>query len=251
VPAANIDEVLVALDGVLAETTARRSRLALFAALYRVVTARVRAGILAGRFADGPRMDRLDTVFALRYLDAFAAHRDGAPVSKAWRVAFAAAEDGSLVSIQHLLLGMNAHINLDLGIAAAIVAPGPAIEDLRGDFERINDVLGELLDGVQAALGSQSPMLGVLDRFCGRADERFADFCMVQARKQAWRVATVLASLSGEHQAMAIGLIDQQTATLGRLITRPDPTTAAALALIRLRETDDVPALVAALQQVA
>jgi hypothetical protein len=251
VSANNIDDVLVALDGILAETTARRSRLALFPALYRVVTARVHAGILGGRFADGPRMDRLDTVFAQRYLDAFAAYRDGGPVSKAWRVAFAAAEDGSLVSIQHLLLGMNAHINLDLGVAAAIVAPGPAIEDLRGDFERINEVLAELLEGVQSALGSASPMLRVLDRFCGRADERFADFSMVQARKQAWRVATVLASLSPEHQALAINLIDQQTATLGRLITRPDPTTAAALALIRVGETDDIEALVAALLRVA
>lgn len=250
-PIANIDDVLVALDDILAETTASHSRLALFAALYKVVTARVRAGILAGRFADGPRMDRLDTVFALRYLDAFAAYRDGTPVSKSWRIAFAAAEDPTLVSIQHLLLGMNAHINLDLGIAAALVAPGPAIAGLREDFERINEVLAELLAGVQAALGAASPMLGTIDRFFGRGDERFADFCMVQARRQAWRVATVLASLAPEHQGMAIALIDQQTATLGRLIMRPDPSTAAVLALIRSRESDDTSALVAALQAVA
>ena len=50
---------------------------------------------------------------------------------------------------------------------------------------------------------------------------------------------------------MAIALLDQQTATLGRLITRPDPTTRAALALIRLRESDDIAALTAALLRVA
>jgi hypothetical protein len=38
--------------------------------------------------------------------------------------------------VQHVLLGMNAHINLDLGVAAAEVAPGPAIAGLRGDFDR-------------------------------------------------------------------------------------------------------------------
>jgi len=247
---ANIDGVLVALDAILVETTSRRSRLALFAALYRVVTARVRAGILAGRFADGPRMDRLDTVFALRYVDAFTAHRNGTPTSRAWRVAFTAADDSTLVSIQHLLLGMNAHINLDLGIAAATVAPGPAIHDLRDDFERINDVLAELLEGVQSALGAASPLLAALDRYSGRADERFAYFCMVEARKQAWRVATLLANLAPEYQAMTIDLLDQQTATLGRLITRPEPMTAAALALIRHSESDDIDTLVAALQGV-
>ena len=64
-------------------------------------------------------------------------------------------------------------------------------------------------------------------------------------------VATVLATLPPEHHDMAIALLDQQTATLGRLITRPDPTTRAALALIRLRESDDVAALTAALLRVA
>lgn len=249
--AKSIDEVLLGLDLILAESANRRSRLALFAALYRLVTARVQQGIRDGRFADGPRMERLDTVFAGRYLDAFAGFKLGMPVTKSWRVAFNAAEDSSLIGLQHLLLGMNAHINLDLGIAAATVCPGPAIDGLRGDFDRINDVLAELLSGVQAALGAASPMLATLDKFCGSADESFAGFAMGKARKQAWRVATVLATLPPEHHDMAIALLDQQTATLGRLITRPDPTTRAALALIRLRESDDIAALTAALLRVA
>jgi hypothetical protein len=249
--ATNIDEVLVGLDSILAETTARRSRLALFPALYRLVTARVQQGIRDGRFADGPRMERLDAVFAGRYLDAFAGFKLGAPVTKSWRVAFHAAADPGLITLQHLLLGMNAHINLDLGIAAATICPGPAIDGLRADFDTINDVLGELLGGVQAALNETSPMLASLDRFCGGADESFAGFAIGKARKQAWRVASVLATLPPEHHPMAIALLDQQTATLGRLITRPDPTTRAALALIRLRESDDIPAITAALLRVA
>lgn len=249
-PAADIEDVLVDLDDILVRTLAQRSRLALFAALYRLVTARVRDGIRQGRFADGPRMDRLDTVFASRYLDAIAAWQAGAPTSKSWRVAFTAADDRSLIGLQHLLLGMNAHINLDLGIAAATVCPGPGIEALRGDFERINDVLAELLAGVKAALAGASPMLASLDRFCGAHDDHFADFAMVQARKQAWRVATLLARLPGDFHEPAIALLDAQTATLGRLITRPEPTTRAALAIIRHSETDDVVALATALQQV-
>jgi hypothetical protein len=248
--AANIEDVLVALDDILARTSAQRSRLALFAALYRLVTARVRDGIRQGRFADGPRMDRLDTVFALRYVDAFAAWTAGASTTKSWRVAFTAADDASLIGLQHLLLGMNAHINLDLGIAAATVCPGPAIEGLRGDFDRINDVLAELLAGVKTALAGASPMLGTLDHFCGAHDDHFADFAMVQARKQAWRVATMLARLPHDFHEPAIAMLDAQTATLGKLITRPEPTTRAALALIRHTESDDVAALTAALLRV-
>ena len=192
-PATNIDDVLVALDGILADTAARRSRLSLFAAMYRLVTARVRDGILRGRFADGPRMDRLDTVFALRYLDAYAAFHAGAPVSKSWQVAFCAAEDASLVGLQHLLLGVNAHINLDLGIAAAMTCPGPEIEGLRADFERINDLLAELMEGVQAAIGAASPMLATLDRFCGAGDEQIAGQVLDHRRPRAGRLRAALA----------------------------------------------------------
>lgn len=250
-PAANIDDVLVDLDDILRSTAARGSRLALFAALYRLVTARVRDGIHRGRFADGPRMDRLDTVFATRYIDAFAAWQAGAPTRKSWRVAFEAADDRSLIGLQHLLLGMNAHINLDLGIAAATVAPGAAITALQGDFDRINDVLAELLVGVKAALCAASPMLASLDRLCGARDDQFADFAMVQARKQAWRVATTLAGMPAQFHEPTIGFVDAQTALLGRLIQRPEPTTAAALAIVRMQESDDVTALTAALLSVA
>ena len=50
------------------------------------------------------------------------------------------------------MIGMNAHINLDLGIAAATVAPTPAeLEALHADFNRINDVLARLVRIVEDA----------------------------------------------------------------------------------------------------
>jgi hypothetical protein len=241
-------DVLEALDSIIAETIRRPSRMGLFAVLYRHVTARVHVGVREGYFDDGPRMERFDATFANRYLDAYAAHEAGEPCSRSWRVAFAAAEDSSLICLQHLLLGMNAHINLDLGIAAAEVCPGDALPGLRRDFEAINDILAGLLGTVQAAIGGVSPLFHVLDALCGTADEHLASFSMVQARKQAWRAACLLAQLPESLRPLMISALDQQTAVLGRLLVRPDALTAGAIAVIRRREPDDVAAVVRALQ---
>ena len=95
-----------------------------FPALYRKVTVEVKRGIEERVFDDGPRMERLDVVFAKRYLDAFDAYMEGGAPTRAWVLAFETTGQWWPIVLQHLLLGMNAHINLDLGIAAARVSPG-------------------------------------------------------------------------------------------------------------------------------
>jgi len=117
-PARNIDEVLERLDYIIETSLNNQDPHGAFAALYRRVTAAVKEGIAAGQFDDGPRMERLDVVFANRYLDAWEARKAGQPVTQAWAAVFETAGQGRKLLLQHLLLGMNAHINLDLGIAA-------------------------------------------------------------------------------------------------------------------------------------
>ena len=83
VPCQTIADVLVALDSIVDRSLAEASRFGYFAALYRGVTRRVKDGIAAGRFENGPRMERLDVVFALRYLDAYDGFRAGKAVRPA------------------------------------------------------------------------------------------------------------------------------------------------------------------------
>jgi Family of unknown function (DUF5995) len=64
----NIEEVITALGRIIDEAKGAQSRLGYFPALYRLVTIDVKKGIAAGRFQDGARMERLDVVFANRYL---------------------------------------------------------------------------------------------------------------------------------------------------------------------------------------
>src|SRR6266508_6246532 len=102
-----------ALEGIVARSSRAGERAGYFAAMYLAVTRTVRHRAVAGHFEDGPQMERFVTSFAARYLDAFEAWRSGEAVSDAWRVAFDATSSRRPIILQHLLLGMNAHINLD------------------------------------------------------------------------------------------------------------------------------------------
>jgi hypothetical protein len=78
-----IDRVVSELDAILDWSRAAPSRPGYFPGLYRQVTAKVQEGIEQRFFDDGDRMERLDVVFANRYLSAIDSCRHGAPVTKA------------------------------------------------------------------------------------------------------------------------------------------------------------------------
>jgi len=128
-----IDEVLTELNHIISEAAEQRRRLGYFVALYRDVTARVDAAIEGGEFQDDARMVRLDVAFAQRYLDALKARGTEAGPPHAWARTFQAAERWRPLILQHLLLGINAHVNLDLGIAAAEGTPAPELPGLLRD----------------------------------------------------------------------------------------------------------------------
>jgi len=187
VPAATTyDETIGGLTAIVDRSGAAADRIGYFAAMYLAVTHTVRARADAGGFQDAARMERFATRFAGRYLDAHDAWRAGAPCPLSWRVAFEAAGRWRPVILQHLLLGMNAHINLDLGVTASTLADAGSLEHVRADFDAINDVLATLVDGCQQALDSVSPWMGLVDRIGRSGDETMVRFSLVVARRQAW-----------------------------------------------------------------
>lgn len=241
VPATSIDAVIARLDTIVDRALAERDRLGFFPVLYRTVTKSVKHGIATGRFEDGPRMERLDVVFANRYLEAFHAHQNGGTPTRSWRVTFAAGASRRPVIMQHLLLGMNAHINLDLAIAAAEVCPGDAIAGLAHDFNEINAVLAELETQVEREVCSLSPWIDRLDHVDPNAGHVIANFSIDRARACSWDAAQRLAALSGAARTTAIDATDTAVALLAELITRPVGFMINLnLILVRLRETSDV-----------
>lgn len=223
------------LEEVVAQAIKESDPHGIFSALYLQMTRRVSQGIDEGLFDDGERMDRFDTLFANRYFTALSQRRAGEEPTRSWRVAFEGAEERDNIALQHMLLGVNAHINFDLPIAAADTAPG-AIGDLQDDFERINTIISTLLDEAQEVLNEASRGMRLIDLLGGDVDEWLATFSIQKMRAHAWEEATALVGLSPERRARAVRASDRRIANLGRLITRPPRILQAAVELIRLGE---------------
>ncbi len=236
----SIDEVLAALDTIVADARRDQSRLGFFAVLYRKVTRKVKEGIADGFFENGPRMERLDVTFANRYLAAYDQWQAGTSPTAAWRVAFEAARSWRPIVLQHLLLGMNAHINLDLGIAAATVAPGAALPGLKTDFERINEILFSLVRQVQTSIGEISPWIAWVDGLGGKDADVIVRFSLEIARCEAWDFACELAPLPAEQWDAPVDLRDRHTTEIGRAVRHPGWLGSALLLAVRLREVSDV-----------
>jgi hypothetical protein len=240
--ATDIDDVLVKLRGVI--DNHRGSPMVFFPAVYRATTARVQAGIQQGTFVDGARMGRLVTAFANRYLVALGAApvQDGSS-GRAWQVAFEAAARPYTMILQHVLAGMNAHINFDLPLAVIEVASGGNIAELEADFNAINDILTALLDPVQEVVNGFSPLLNILDKVGGRTDEALVTFSIGTARAEAWHEATRLAGESAEQRKRSVLSLDRRVALLGRSIIVPDGPLGMATALIARTESTDIAAV--------
>lgn len=144
------------------------------------------------------------------------------------------------------MLGMNAHINFDLGIAAAEVADGD-LTAVEGDFMEINLVLSELLEDVQARLASVSPWMGIFDTVAGRHDERIVNFSMQRARDASWLVARKHVALDASLRPAAEEALDVVVARFAKVIEKPGRLISAAAVPVRLRERASVGDVIRAL----
>ena len=182
-------------------------------------------------------MEHFVVAFAGRYLRNLDGWANGGAVDGSWRLAFETAARWRPVILQHLLLGMNAHINLDLGVTAAEHAVDGVLDAVRADFDAVNDVLGSLVDECQGALGDVSPWMGLADRVGGGGDETIIRFSLVAARRQAWSVATRLAPL-GPGRAGGGGGRRRRGGRAHRRAASPIPGVAGSsvLLLVRARE---------------
>lgn len=183
-------------------------------------------------------MVRLDVVFANRYLQAWHARQAGQPTTRSWQRAFEAADRPHII-LQHLLLGINAHINLDLAIAAAQTAPGGSIHALATDFNRINDVIGSLAGSMQNRLANLCPPMHLLSQLAAGREKAVLNFSIAKARQAAWANAVILAELT-EPDDQHIAHMDQVVALLATRIEQPGGWTRWLLPIIRWWEEKDV-----------
>jgi hypothetical protein len=236
-PATDIAGALARFDSFLTWTRENLNRLGYFAALYRGVTVGLRTALAGDAFERPDATERLAVLFAGRYFEALAQRFHSQPTTRSWQVAFDAADRWAPIVLQHLLLGMNAHINLDLGIAAARTRA--ELELPRSDFDRVNDVLVDMMDDVQKKLAGVWPLLRLLDRMAGRLDENLAGFGLRAARAESWAFGQALL-VPGADSAALIDSKDRHVADIARHIVYPGPLLKTGLVGVRLGELRSV-----------
>lgn len=186
----NIDEVITLLDEIIEAECAQNSCMAYFPILYRKVTVRIKEGIHNNEFENNQRMEKLDVLFANRYIDAYACAQKNHPYTKSWLTAFNAAKTSKYLIMQHLLLGINAHINLDLGIAVAeTVNDENELADFENDFNKINEILASMVANIESKIISVSPLFGLLDKLGKGREDKLVNFSINIARDGAWLFA--------------------------------------------------------------
>ena len=114
-----IDALIERMQALLEPLQAADDPRQYFHATYLRTTIAVAEAIRGGGFIDPEWAERWDVTFASLYLDALEVATSGGQPTRPWQIAFGAPRD--LPALNHVLLGMNAHINFDLPQALVTV----------------------------------------------------------------------------------------------------------------------------------
>lgn len=233
-----INEVILQLEQIIKECIDSNDAKGFFAVLYYKVTVRVRDGILKNEFDQNDSMELLDVLFANRYLEAYDSYTKTGTCTASWKVTFEAAQQHRAIVLQHIVAGMNAHINLDLGIAVEQAAGQHPVEQMQRNFFQINEVLATMMEGVKNDLGRMAPAFKWLMPLAKKWDEKLMQFSIETAREGAWQFANQLRR-SHDKQS-TIQDRDQVIQLLGRSLLYPGNPLAILIATIRQLEFKSV-----------
>jgi hypothetical protein len=204
------------------------------------MTLGVKEGILNGVFDDGPRMEKLDIVFANRYFKAYDQYSKKLQPATCWQTAFEATKTDKLTVMQHLLLGVNAHINLDLGIAAAEVSTAETIHGMQKDYTKINEIIASLFGVVQDSLTKIAFPMYFIKRIEPARTAAVINFSMVKAREAAWSNALLLSEAGPDGIPAVIDLTDKVVCKVANNIQSPGKWLSLLLGWVRWTEGKDI-----------
>lgn len=235
-PAHSVDQVIERVEEVIEAAREHNSRIGYFAALYLQVARKFKESVESGIFQHPDLIDGLDVVFMNRYLEAIRQYQEGKTPSPPWEQAFRAGESNRPTVLQHLMLGMNAHINYDLSIAISQACPAQDMPRLRPDFETMNGVLFSLLREVEEELARIWPLLRTFHRFFGKIEDAIIKEGMVEARHLAWERAAELVHSQPQEQEAITHRLGREVARLGHVIWKPGVLLGSMLAAVRAGE---------------
>lgn len=204
------------------------------------MTAQVLKGIEQKKFEDNPRMTILDIAFAQRYLEAWENYSNGKKCTNSWYIAFEATKNKDLLILQHIFLGMNAHINLDLGISAASIMPYRKINPLKKDFDNINNVIASINQKVQDSLNKICYPVQLIDQLSNGKDNAILDFAISKARDTSWTTAVIASNTPNFLRQQVINIVDYAAAKVATQILNPKIITPSLLKEFKKCESIDI-----------
>ena len=235
-----IEEVIQKLDEIIDWSIANKSPLGYFACTYRSMTLAVLEGIKKKKFEDGKRMVTLDLAFANRYFEALENYQHKKKCSNAWFIAFEASKNKDLLIMQHIILGINAHINLDLGVSAAAIMPYRKVNLLKNDFDKINEVIASINQKVQDSLNKICYSIALVDELSQGKDNVVLDFAISKARQTSWASAFILSNSIQFIRPTLINMIDIAATLIAKNIIVSKNTPPKLLKSLQACESTDV-----------
>ena len=235
-----IDLALERLNDIVDLAATTKQKYGYFAAMLRRVVGRVKEGIAAGLFEDGVLMLQLESCLIEHYVRAFRAFQSGGAIPHAWDIAFTAAKEDKCTMLQHLLLGMNAHIYLDLGVAAAETMREVAFNVLERDFTTLNRILFRELEPTNNGFGGVARLVALFDYNMCSTDVWLARQGRTRFCESSWAFGKKLSELESAYWAVTISDRDMLVSELSWRIVAPGFRHSIPLVFTKLLESRSV-----------
>ena len=203
-------------------------RRAIFLDCYSRMTANMLLALEQGAFQDAAWVEELLHRFAGYYFDALTCYeQDGASAPLVWQIVHDTTRQTGVHALQHLLLGVNAHINYDLVLTLVDLldhewtSHSEAMRALRfADHCHVNRVIARTIDAVQDdVLEPCDPALDHVDRWLGRLDEWLIARLIARWRHEVWHnAAAILGAAAGAERAALRRQVETTTLQRARAI---------------------------------
>lgn len=136
------------------------SNLQAFNQTYYIITKNVYQKIGTGFFENDNNMERVDVNFANYYFTALQNFLHEKHVAPAWKELFIQCRKDSLYQFVYMAMGVNAHVNNDLGLSLHEVIDDP--DTFEADFLKVNTIIDDSLQEVIASLQERARLVNIL-----------------------------------------------------------------------------------------
>ena len=182
-------------------------------------------------FEDNEKVQRLIVIYISHYITVYDKWKMKEEIPSCWKIAFDFSKNKNRMIIQNLLLGVNAQLNLDLGLATenslSIIDENNNIQIIldkdycvESDLKKIIKILSEIALTMDNLLVKSSVFYRYITNFGNDEKKFFNEFTVKSAENGAWNFAKIYRNGKAENVVVKR---DKDICKLGREIISPSP----------------------------